>query len=182
MALLEVEKLGSPILRKIAEPVTLEESIDPFFQSFIDDMVETMEKFDGVGLAAPQVSRLKQVIVAVSNGNPRYANTPDFPLLILLNPRLTPLSVIMIDSWEGCLSVQDLRGKVSRYAKIAVEGFDRRMNPVSFETEGFLAIVIQHEIDHLNGKVFLDRMNDLSTLSHLDEFTRYWMPQSPARV
>ncbi len=178
MALLEVEKLGSPILRKIAEPVTLEEVIDPLFQSFIDDMVETMEKFDGVGLASPQVSKSKQVIVARSNTNARYANTPDFPLLVLLNPNITPLSDVMIDSWEGCLSVQDLRGKVSRHAKISVEGFDRRMNPVFFEAEGFLAIVIQHEIDHLNGKVFLDRMSDLSTLSHLAEFSRYWMPQS----
>lgn len=178
MALLEVEKLGSPILRKIAEPVTLEEVIDPLFQSFIDDMVETMEKFDGVGLAAPQVSKSKQVIVACSNDNARYAHTPDFPLLVLLNPSITPLSEVMIDSWEGCLSVQDLRGKVSRYAKIAVEGFDRRMTPVTFEVEGFLAIVIQHEIDHLNGKVFLDRMSDLSTLSHLEEFKRYWLPQS----
>lgn len=180
MALLTVEKLGSPILRKIADPVTLEESIDPIFQAFIDDMIETMEKFDGVGLAAPQVSRSKQVIVAVSNDNTRYANAPDFPLFILLNPTITILSDIMIDSWEGCLSVQDLRGKVSRHAKILVEGFDRRMMPVSFEAEGFLAIVIQHEIDHLNGKVFLDRMSDLSTLSHFDEFRRYWTPRSAA--
>lgn len=178
MALLEIERLGSPILRKIAEPVTLKESTDPLFQDFIDDMIETMEKFDGVGLAAPQVSRSKQIIVAVSNDNARYANVPDFPLIVLINPKITILSDIMVDSWEGCLSVDNLRGKVSRHTKILVEGFDRRMNAVSFEAEGFLAVVMQHEIDHLNGKVFLDRMSDLSTLSHLAEFSRYWMPQS----
>jgi len=175
MALLEVAKLGNPILRKIAEPVRSEELADPAFQTFIDDMVETMEKLDGVGLAAPQVSCSKQLIVLVSDHNPRYPEASDFPLLILVNPKLTYLTEEMREGWEACLSVKDLRGKVERHTAVRVEGFDRKMNPVAFKAEGFLAVVLQHEIDHLNGKVFLDRMSDFSTLTHMDEFSRYWM-------
>lgn len=178
MAILDVAKLGNPILRRIAEPVTLDEIKDRTFQIFMDDMIETMRKMDGLGLSAPQVFRSKQVIVIASEDNPRYPDTPDLPLLILLNPSMTHLSEERIEGWESCLSVKDLRGKVPRHIKIFVEGFDRNMKPLAFEAEGFLAIVLQHEIDHLNGKVFLDRMKDFSTLTHMDEFERYWVSRT----
>ncbi|MFQ5597834.1 MAG: peptide deformylase [Nitrospiria bacterium] len=181
MAVLEVAKLGNPILRQIAEPVRPEESNDPGFQRCIDDMVETMRKLDGVGLAAPQVSWSKQIIVLASNHNPRYPAAPELPLMVLLNPKLVFQSEETIEGWEACLSVKDLRGKVRRHAAVRVEAFDREMRLVAFEAEAFLAVVLQHEIDHLNGKVFLDRMTDFSTLTHMDEFDRFWLSDT-ARV
>lgn len=178
MSLLKIAKLGSPILRKAAEPVTRDECQSIVFQRFIDDMIETMEKLDGVGLAAPQVFQSKQLVVLKSQGSVRYPATPDFPLLVLINPQLTEPSEEMIEGWEGCLSVDNLRGKVKRHARIKVSGFHRNMEPVTFEAENFLAVVLQHETDHLQGKVFLDRMDDFSTLTHLAEFERHWLSPS----
>ena len=175
MAILKIAKLGNPILRKIADPVTPAESQDPAFQAFLEDMTETMRKLDGVGLAAPQVFQSKQVIIIEANANPRYPAAPDLPLLILLNPTLTFLSEEKAEGWEGCLSVENLRGKVVRSVRVEVKGFSRYMEPMAFEAEGFLAVVLQHETDHLNGKVFLDRMKDFSTLTHLAEFDQFWM-------
>ncbi len=174
MAILNVAKLGNPILRKVATEVTHAECEDPVFQTFLDDMIETMRELDGVGLAAPQVFKSKQVIVIGADANPRYPDGPDLPLLVMLNPVFTFMSEERIEGWEGCLSVDNLRGRVVRSARVGVRGFDRFMKPVELEANGFLAIVFQHEIDHLNGKVFLDRMKDLSTLAHLAEFERYW--------
>lgn len=175
MAILKVAKLGNPILRKMAEPVSIAESQDPAFQAFLEDMTETMRKLDGVGLAAPQVFQSKQMVVIEANANPRYPASPDLPLLILLNPVLTYLSEEKAEGWEGCLSLENLRGKVVRSVRVGVKGFDRYMAPMEFEAGGFLAVVLQHETDHLQGKVFLDRMKDFSTLTHLAEFDQYWM-------
>jgi peptide deformylase len=175
MAILKIAKLGNPILRKMAEPVSPAESQDPSFQSFLEDMIETMRKLDGVGLAAPQAFESKQVIVIEASANPRYPAAPDLSLLILLNPTFTYLSEEKAEGWEGCLSVDNLRGKVERSVRIGVKGFNRYMEPMAFEADGFMAVVLQHETDHLYGKVFLDRMKDFSTLTHLAEFDRYWM-------
>lgn len=181
MAILKIAKLGNPLLRQVAAPVTSAEAQDPIFQHFLEDMVETMRKLDGVGLAAPQVFESKQVIVIEANANPRYPDAPDLSLLILLNPTFTHLSEEKMEGWEGCLSVDNLRGRVVRSARVGVKAFNRHMEPVEIEAEGFLAIVLQHEIDHLNGKVFLDRMKDFSTLTQLAEFERYWV-RDPAEV
>lgn len=175
MPILKVAKLGNPILREIAQPVSPAEAQDPVFQSFLEDMTETMRKLDGVGLAAPQIFQSKQIIITEVNSNPRYPSASDLPLLILLNPIVTPLSEEKSEGWEGCLSVDNLRGKVVRYTRVGVTGFNRYMEPMAFEAEGFFAVVLQHETDHLNGKVFLDRMKDFSTLTHLAEFDHYWM-------
>ncbi|HEY5600087.1 MAG TPA: peptide deformylase [Candidatus Manganitrophaceae bacterium] len=174
MAILKIVKLGNPILRRVAAEVTPAEAQDPAFQQFLEDMTETMRKLDGVGLAAPQVSVSKQAIVIEANQNPRYPDAPDLPLLIILNPVLTRLADEKIEGWEGCLSVENLRGKVIRSARVGVKGFNRFMEPMELDADGFLAVVFQHEIDHLNGRVFLDRMKDFSTLTHLAEFDRYW--------
>ncbi len=181
MAILKIAKLGNPLLRQISAPVTPAEAQDPVFQNFLEDMVETMRKLDGVGLAAPQVFESKQIIVVEANANPRYPNAPDLSLMILLNPTFTYLSEETIEGWEGCLSVDNLRGKVVRSARVGLKAFNRYMEPVEMEAEGFLAVVLQHEIDHLNGKVFLDRMKDFSTLTHLAEFERFWT-RDPAEV
>jgi peptide deformylase len=175
MSILKVAKLGNPILRRVANPVTVEESRDPGFALFLEEMVETMRKLDGVGLAAPQVFHSKQVIVIESLENLRDPDSPSLPLLIVLNPMITHYSEETQEGWEGCLSLDNLRGRVVRSAFIHLDGFNPAMEPISFDAEGFLAVVFQHEVDHLNGKVFIDRMTDLTTLTHLEEYDRYWM-------
>jgi peptide deformylase len=175
MAILKVARLGHPVLRKVTEDVTAAELKSPAAQQFIDDMIVTMKEYDGVGLAADQVHVSKQIAVLEVAGNPRYPNKPDVPLTILINPKITPLTEELEEDWEGCLSVPDLRGRVPRYKSIRVEAWDREGKPLNFVADSFHARVIQHEYDHLNGKVYLDRMRDLSSLSFLTEFIRYGM-------
>lgn len=177
--ILDVAKLGNPILRKRSARVTLEEVLTPEFQNFLEDMVDTMRELDGVGLAAPQVFESKRVIVIESSENPRYSDAPELSLIVMLNPTLTSASEETIEGWEGCLSLENLRGKVSRSSNIAVKGFNRFMEPISQTAEGFLAVVFQHEIDHLNGILFIDRMKDFKTLSHLEEYDQYWATKRP---
>jgi len=175
MAILNVAKLGNPILRERAERVTLEEALAPEFQQFLDDMVDTMRALDGVGLAGPQVFQSKRVIVIESEANPRYADAPNLSLFVMLNPKITSASEKTIEGWEGCLSLENLRGRVVRSAEISVSGFNRFMEPMTLNAEGFLSVVFQHEIDHLNGTLFIDRMKGFSTLSHLEEYELYWV-------
>jgi len=137
-------------------------------------MVETMREYNGVGLAAVQVHEPLQLAVLEVADNPRYPEKPTVPLSVLINPRIEPLAEDTEGDWEGCLSVPDMRGNVPRYAKIRVRALDHDGARLDFVASGFHARVIQHEFDHLNGKVYLDRMNDLSTLTHLQEYIRYW--------
>jgi peptide deformylase len=175
MSILKVTRLGHPILRKVTENLSLAELRSLALQKFIDDRIETMKEYDGVGLAADQVHESKQLAVLEVADNPRYPNKPKVPLTVLVNPKITPLSEEMVEDWEGCLSIPDLRGLVPRHKSIRVEALDRSGNPVDFVANDFHARVIQHEFDHLNGKVYLDRMRDLSTLTFLQEFGRYWL-------
>jgi peptide deformylase len=175
MSILKVTRLGHPVLRRITEQVPLQELQSPAMQKFIDDMVETMKEYDGVGLAADQVFESKQVAVLEVADNPRYPNKPAVPLTVLVNPKITPLSDEMEEDWEGCLSIPDLRGRVPRHKSIHVQALDRNGANLDFVANDFHARVIQHECDHLNGKVYLDRMRDLTTLTFLQEFARYWL-------
>lgn len=174
MSVLKVARLGNPVLRRTTEDIPLEQIGSTELQKFIDDMIETMKEYDGVGLAAVQVHESKQVAVLEVADNPRYPGKPRVPLSVLINPKITPLSQEMEEDWEGCLSITELRGKVPRYPSIRVQARDRNGDELDFVASGFHARVIQHEWDHLNGKVFLDRMQDLSTLTYLKEFARYW--------
>ena len=175
MSLLKVAKLGNPILRQIAQPVDLKELRSPNseLQTLIDNMIDTMRKEDGVGLAAPQVSKSLQLVVIECSFNSRYSDAPDIPLTVLVNPVIKHYGEEKALGWEGCLSLKDLRGLVSRPQKITVEYFDREGKPVTVDAEGFSAVVLQHEIDHLQGKVFLDRMTDLSQLAYVEEFEEF---------
>lgn len=174
MALLKIAKLGEPVLRRVAEPITPEELASSEVQRFIDDMIETMRDADGIGLAAPQVFVGKQICVLELKPNGRYPWSPALPLVVLVNPAFTDLSGEPIPGWEGCLSVDNLRGQVFRYPKASLSALGRHGERITLEAEGFLAVVLQHETDHLLGKVFLDRMTDLSTLTHQREYDRYW--------
>lgn len=175
MSILKVTRLGHPVLRAVTRNLTAKEIRTPAMQKFIDDMVETMKEYDGVGLAADQVHESKQVCVLEVADNPRYPNKSKVPLTVLINPKITPLSDETEEDWEGCLSIPDLRGRVPRYTSIRVQALDRNGKSLDFEAQGFHARVIQHEYDHLNGKVYLDRMKDFTTLTFLQEFGRYWL-------
>jgi len=175
MSLLKIARLGHPILRKEADPVMSEELHSSELQHGIDNMVETMRDANGVGIAAPQVHVSKQIIaIEVSPDNPRYPNQSAVSLHVLINPILVHYSKDTMVTWEGCLSIPDLRGQVPRWKKVRVSALDRRGNTLDFDAEGFLARVIQHEVDHLNGQVFLDRLPDCRTLTHLREFEQFW--------
>ena len=175
MAILKVSRLGHPVLRRVTQPLSPEQLRAAPTQTLIDDMIATMKEYDGVGLAADQVHESVQIAVLEVADNPRYPDKPRVPLTVLVNPRVTLLDEEMEEDWEGCLSVPDLRGRVPRYKNIRVQALDRDGNELDFVAKDFHARVIQHESDHLNGKVYLDRMGDLSTLTFLQEFARYWV-------
>lgn len=174
MSILKVARLGHPVLRKVAQELAPNEISTPETQQLIDNMIETMNEYDGVGLAAVQVHVSRQLAVIEVADNPRYPNKEKVPLAVLINPKFEPLSEEMEEDWEGCLSINKLRGKVPRYKEIRVAGRDRDGKELDFIASGFHARVIQHEWDHLQGKVYLDRMKDLSTLTYLTELSRYW--------
>ena len=174
MAILKVARLGHPVIRTPCEAVPNEAIASAPVQRFIDDMIETMREYDGVGLAAPQVHVSKQVAVIEVAGNRRYPGEGPIPLTVLINPRILAASKRQVADWEGCLSITDFRGQVPRADALDVEAYNRKGEKIKLHAQGFFARVIQHECDHLAGKVFVDRMPNLSTLSHLPEFVRYW--------
>jgi peptide deformylase len=172
MAILKVARIGHPVVRAPARDLTLEELSSAEIQRFIDDMVETMHEYDGVGLAAPQVHvGLRLAVIEVPASDERARD--GVPLTVLANPVVTPLGDDRLVSYEGCLSVPDLRGLVPRFARLRLEALDRRGKPYGLEASAFFARVIQHECDHLDGRVYLDRMTDLKSLSFLPEFQRF---------
>jgi len=175
MAILKVARLGHPVLRQTAQPLSVDEIRRPETQRLIDDMIETMREYDGAGLAANQVHTLKQIAVIEVQANPRYPDAPQIPLTVVINPVVVPLTTEMEEGWEGCLSVPDMRGKVPRYTAVRLTCQDRDGQPVDLVAKDFFARVIQHETDHLFGTVYVDRMRDLSTLTHLAEWNRYWL-------
>jgi peptide deformylase len=179
MAILKVARLGHPILRRIAEPVSPEAIGSPEIQRLIDDMLETMDEYDGAGLAAPQVHVSRRIVIYGVNENPRYPDAEAVPLTVLVNPKITPATNEMEEDWEGCLSVPDLRGQVPRYTRVRVEAYGRDGKPLRFAADGFHARVVQHECDHLDGTVYLDRMRSMATLSFLPEVHRYQLGREP---
>lgn len=172
MSILKVSRLGHPVLRVEAQRVSPQKLATIAIQKLIDDMMETMVEYYGVGLAAPQVHASLSLAVIESHGH-----RGDIPMTVLVNPAVTVLDEESIEDWEGCLSIPDFRGRVPRWKKLRVDALDRNGKKIQFTAEGFFARVVQHEFDHLMGRVYLDRMPDLKTLSHLAEFQRYWLPE-----
>jgi peptide deformylase len=175
MPKLKIVRLGHPALRAKSRPVTKAQLADPDYQKFLDELATICVANQGAGIAAPQVGINQRVIVVhVDPANPRYPGKQPFPLTIVVNPRVTSRSRETAEGWEGDLSV-GIRGLVPRPVSCAVSGWDRHGNPVHFDlTYDFHARVFQHEIDHLDGKFFIDRVKRHETLSELAEWEKYW--------
>jgi peptide deformylase len=177
MAVLEIVRIGDPVLRARSHPVMDHELESPALQSFLDDLVETMRAANGAGLAAPQVGVSKRVFCVEVHDNPRYPYKPDIDLRVLVNPELRVLSDESFSSYEGCLSVPDLRGRLTRALEIEVAYTDRGGARVVEQIRGLSAGTFQHEQDHLDGVLFLDRVEDTRTLTTWDGYRRWHEPQ-----
>jgi peptide deformylase len=181
MAIRKIAQLGEPVLRRRAEDIPLEQIRSARIRTLLDDMIDTMRDADGAGIAAPQVYEPIRLCVIEVGKNPRYPSFPSIPLLILVNPVVTSLvepvggalraedSIVM---YEGCLSVSGVRGRVIRPRKVHVRAFDRDANALDFVWEGVPAAIVQHETDHLDGTLFIDRA-DPRTLTFLREYERH---------
>ena len=172
MAIRKIATIGHPVLREVARKLTKDELRSDATQRFIEDLVETMRDANGAGLAANQVYEPIRVTAIEVNKNPRYPYKPNYPLTILVNPVLTPVGDEQFSNFEGCLSVPNLRGRVKRYVSVRVQAWDRHGKPIDEVVHGLKAGTFQHEVDHLNGKIFVDGA-DPSTFTTWTEFERH---------
>jgi peptide deformylase len=173
MAVLDIVKIGAPVLRAVAEPVGADELATPMFQAFLDDLVETMRAANGAGLAAPQVGVAKRVFCVEVRDNPRYPYKPDIELHVLVNPELRVISGETFMNYEGCLSIPDLRGLLPRALEVELTYTDREGREVFEAIRGVSAGTFQHEQDHLDGVLFVDRVEDTRTLTTWDGFREH---------
>ena len=164
MAVREILKMGDARLLRVAQPVRAFGTAE--LAALVDDMHDTMVAANGAGLAAPQIGVDLQLVIFGFEHNQRYPEAPPLPLTVLLNPNITPLSEDEVDGWEGCLSVPGLRGLVPRWTRIRYTGLDLQGRPIEREAEGFHARVVQHECDHLIGRLYPTRMRDLTQLGY----------------
>jgi peptide deformylase len=162
MAVREILKMGDPRLLRVAPAVSAFDT--PELHALVADLFDTMSAAHGAGLAAPQIGVDLQLVIFGFSHNERYPEAPPVPATVLINPVITPLGEDLVEGWEGCLSIPGLRGKVSRHARIRYSGFDAKGRPIEREAEGFHARVVQHECDHLIGRLYPTRMSDLTQL------------------
>ena len=180
VAIRKIAQLGEPVLRRKADLIDPRELGSERIQVLIDDMIETMHDADGAGLAAPQVYQSLQLCVIEVDQNPRYPQFEAIPLTVLINPVLTPLLASpgaltteeSFEMYEGCLSLPGMRGKVTRPRKVRVQALDRAGQALDFVWQSFRAVVVQHETDHLNGTLYVDRV-DPRTLTFMREYERH---------
>lgn len=182
MAVLKVAQMGHPILRKIAKKVSPKEIKESHIQKLIDDMIETMREYDGVGLAAPQVHESLQIAVMEINDNPRYPGEDSVPVTVFINPVITPLTEEKMEIWEGCLSVPGMRGLVARPSKIRLQALDRKGKEIDKVYEGFPAIAIQHETDHLFGTLYVDKLVSTKMFAYASEYQKYHLKAEDIEV
>ena len=169
MSILKVAHMGHPVLRHRAERLEKSDLRNPLMQKLIDDMIDTMQEYHGVGLAAPQVHEDIRLFVAMLDDDP----DEDGDAVAIVNPEIVPVGDARNEGWEGCLSIPDIRGLVSRFTSITVRGLDRHGRPLELSLQNFPARVVQHETDHLDGVLFLDRMASMRSLTYLEEYSRY---------
>ena len=161
--------MGHPVLRERARPLTKSELRDRLMQKLIDDMIDTMHEYHGVGLAAPQVHEGFRLFVALLDEEPG----PKSEATVIVNPEIVPSGAATEEGWEGCLSIPDIRGMVPRFTDITVSALDRSGKAVELSLKNFPARVAQHETDHLDGVLFFDRMTSMQSLTYLDEYSRF---------
>ena len=174
MSILKVARMGHPALRAKARAIDRAEIKGAAIQRLIDDMIDTMAEYHGVGLAAPQVHEGVRLFVAALDADSDEGE-PREPIAII-NPEITLVGSEIVEDWEGCLSIPDIRGRVPRAREITVRAFDRKGDRIEIlNAHDFAARVIQHETDHLNGVLFFDRMKSFESLTFLEEYSRYWV-------
>ena len=173
MSILKVARMGHPVLRAKARAVDRSEIKGAAIQKLIDDMIDTMVEYHGVGLAAPQVHEGVRIFVAALDADSEEGDRHE-PIAII-NPEIIPVGSEVVEDWEGCLSIPDIRGRVPRAREITVRAFDRKGERIEINAHDFAARVIQHETDHLNGVLFFDRMRSFDSLTFLEEYSRYWV-------
>jgi peptide deformylase len=183
VSVLEIATVGHPVLRERASEVTHEELLSPEVQQLIDDLIETKRAANGAGLAANQVHDTHRIaVVEVEAGNPRYPYKPPIHLTVMVNPTLEPVGSETVEINEGCLSVPDLRGTVERHVTVRVRYLDRDGVAHKELRRGLTAGTFQHEVDHLDGVLFLDRVRDPATFSTWEQFDRYHRAAFEARA
>lgn len=182
MQIRKIAQIGHPILRTPARPLSRQELQSPRLQELIDDLIATMHDADGAGLAAPQIYEPLQLCAIEVGNNPRYPYKPKIPLTVLVNPVLTPTTPETFSNFEGCLSVPNLRGRVERSLSVRVQAWDRHGQELDFVARGISAGTFQHEVDHLNATLFLDRVRDPRSLCTWQEFERHHRAQFIAEV
>jgi peptide deformylase len=173
MTVRAIVTVGHPVLRERAREITVEELASPAMQGIIDDLIDTMRHANGAGIAANQIGEPVRITTIEVNDNPRYPYKPRIPLTVVVNPIIEPLDDEMIDINEGCLSVPNLRGTVSRHVNVRVRWLDRDGVPHDEIKRGLTAGTFQHECDHLDGKLFLDRVTDPTTFTTWEQFERF---------
>jgi len=173
VTLLKIAQIGNPVLRQRARELGEAELGSESVQRFIDDLVETMRDANGAGLAAIQVHVPLRIFAVEVKDNPRYPYKPNVPLTIVVNPVIEPLTTETFENYEGCLSVPNLRGIVERFTEIRLTGLDREGHAIDRVVRGLTAGTFQHETDHLDGVIFLDRVKDPRTLATWTEFDRF---------
>jgi peptide deformylase len=172
MSILKVARMGHPVLRAKTRALDKSEIRSAVVQKLIDNMMDTMSEYHGVGLAAPQVHEGLRLFVASLDDTDDEQQ--DGEPLAIINPEISVVGDDVVEDWEGCLSIPDVRGRVPRAREIKVRGYDRKGGRIELRAHDFPARVIQHETDHLDGVLFFDRMRTFETLTFLDEYSRYW--------
>lgn len=173
MAVREILHVGNPMLRERSREVTRAELASPEVQRLIDDLIDTMHAANGAGIAAPQIGELVRIATIEVTDNPRYPYKPRIPLTVVVNPVIEPLDDEMVEVNEGCLSVPNMRGNVMRHVNVRVRWWDREGAEHDEVRRGLTAGTFQHECDHLDGVLFLDRVHDTRSLTTWDQFERF---------
>jgi peptide deformylase len=174
MSILKVARMGHPVLRERARLLDKSDIKSAAVQKLIDDMIDTMHEYHGVGLAAPQVHEGLRVFVALLDEDPDAKSEA----AVIINPEIAPDGSAIEEGWEGCLSIPDIRGMVPRYMDIRLKALDRTGRTIELPLKNFAARVAQHETDHLDGVLFFDRMKSFNTLTYLDEYSRFWAKET----
>jgi peptide deformylase len=180
MAIRDLRTIGDPVLRRKAEPIHPALIGTKELSQLLTDLADTMRAENGIGIAAPQIGEgVRVALIEIEEASTRYPDMTPTALTTFINPEVTVLDPAEQSYWEGCLSVPSLRGFVPRPRAVRVEYLDESGRSCMIEAEGFLATVLQHELDHLDGVLFVDRVRDTTTLATVDNYFKYWSPADP---